>query len=124
MSPASVDVEALVREIRRRAAAIRASGDSTSTPLQPDAELAGDTSGPVRLRPELGYSSKPLVGGMITGAKRGTERLVHHVVQDALDQVNVRLVRMERLIEEQERRIDDLEKRIGPKATEPSPPAA
>ena len=44
-----------------------------------------------RLRPEVGYSSKPLVGPLITAAKRTAERLLHHVVQDGFDQIAVRM---------------------------------
>ena len=50
---------------------------------------------PLRLRPELGYSSKPVVGGPVTVAKRLAQRLTHHVVQDGLDQTMDALERTE-----------------------------
>ncbi|MCB9011013.1 MAG: class I SAM-dependent methyltransferase [Actinobacteria bacterium] len=73
-----IDVQQLVTDLRARA-------------RQGDGELAfgaleipaADGRPVVRFRPELGYSSKPVVGKAITGVKRTILRMVFHVF-DAL----------------------------------------
>ena len=61
------------------------------------AKLVTDVPVPVHLRPEMGYSSKPgPAGRLITSFKRMTEKMVHHVVEDALDRVSQRLTRTHR----------------------------
>ena len=45
----------------------------------------------IRLRHELGFSSKPVVGSVITGIKRIVGRLIHNVVQDGFDQASLGL---------------------------------
>jgi hypothetical protein len=68
---------------------------------------------PVHLRPELGYSSKAGVGKLITMMKRVSEKMVHHVVEDAFDRVSQRLTRIDVMLDQQERRITALEERLG-----------
>jgi methyl-accepting chemotaxis protein len=71
------------------------------------AEGGGASGAPVRLRPEIGYSSKPVVGAPITAVKRVAERLVHHVVQDAFDQTSLRLEHLARAVEDIEERAEE-----------------
>ena len=100
--PADVTTEALVREIREEASLLRA---ETAT-------LVTDVPVPVHLRPELGYSSKAGVGKLITMMKRVSEKMVHHVVEDAFDRVSQRLTRIDVMLDQQERRITALEERL------------
>ena len=98
------DVQALIQEIRAEAAALRAE----------TAKLVTDVPVPVHLRPELGYSSKRgIIGKAITLAKRVSEKMVHHVVEDAFDRVSQRLTRIDVMMDQQERRIAALEERLG-----------
>jgi glycosyltransferase involved in cell wall biosynthesis len=59
--------------------------------MAPRAVERPERPAPLRLRPELGFSSKALIGTPITAAKRTAERLLHHVMQNGLDQVAVHL---------------------------------
>jgi hypothetical protein len=102
-----------VADLQRRAAVNRERGlyDQTllSAPFDldplggPDDMLVAGL-GPIRLRPQLGYSSKPGIGRVITLTKQVSERLVHHVVQDGLDQAALRIEHLSRSIEDAERR--------------------
>lgn len=80
---------------------------------QAAADAVRDTPEPVVIHPELGYSSKLLIGWAITRWKRIGERRIHHVLEDAFAQVSERLIRLEVMLDEQERRITSLEDRIG-----------
>jgi polyhydroxyalkanoate synthesis regulator phasin len=110
---ATIDVGRLVADLQRRASVNRERGlyDQTllSAPFDldplggPDDMLVAGL-GPIRLRPQLGFSSKPGVGSAITLTKRVAERLVHHVVQDGLDQAALRIEHLSRSIEDAERR--------------------
>ena len=94
--------QAMIAQIRAEAAVLRA---QTSA-------LVTDVPVPVHLRPELGYSSKPGVGRIITAIKRVAEKLVHHVVEDAFDRVSRRLTRIDVMMDQQERRIAALEAKL------------
>lgn len=109
---AIIDVGRLVADLQRRAAVNRERGLYDATllsapfdldPLESDDMLVAGL-GPMRLRPDIGYSSKPVVGAPITLVKRVAERLVHHVVQDGLDQASHRIEHLARSIEDAERR--------------------
>jgi SAM-dependent methyltransferase len=82
----AIDVSGLVEDLRRSAAAARSNGmygdDVGAGPVEP-ADLPR-----VRFRPELGYSSKPVVGRPITGVKRTLLRLQHHVLDDLARQTD------------------------------------
>lgn len=65
-------------------------------PTSPPVAKELERPAPLRLNPARGYSSKALVGPLITAAKRTGERLLNHVVQDGLDQVTVHLERQMR----------------------------
>ena len=102
-APTPDDLE-LMQEIRGEAAVLRAE----------TAKLVTDVPVPVHLRPEMGYSSKPgPVGRLITAVKRATEKMVHHVVEDAFDRVDQRLTRIDVMLDQQQRRIEALEERLG-----------
>jgi len=75
-----VDVSALVGELRDRAAAMRASGGAGGGLEFGAVPMAGPDRPRVAFRPALGYSSKPVVGPVITGVKQGTLRMLFHVL--------------------------------------------
>lgn len=117
-----IDVDDLVADIRGRAAALRERGAYPQALLDLPFDLDADDddgtplAGPITLRPERGYSSKPIVGAPITGVKRVAERLVHHVVQDGLDQASIRIEHLARMLEDSERqsreRVEDLSRSV------------
>jgi hypothetical protein len=119
---AVIDVDALVADVRRRAAALRERGAYPADLLDAPFDLDGPDAGalpiasPITLRPDRGYSSKPVVGAPITAAKRVAEKLVHHVVQDGLDQAAIRIDQLSRSLEDAERhadeRLDDLSRSV------------
>jgi hypothetical protein len=103
-----VDLSRLPDELKERAERERASGgypdDLSGFELeQPDAvggSLAEGfdlrSGGPrVRFRPELGFSSKPVVGPPITLVKRFYLRLLHYVLDDLARQTDAAIVRLE-----------------------------
>ncbi len=117
-----IDVDLVVEDIRRRAAAMRERGAYPEHLLDAPFDLDGDDtlgpslSSPISLRPERGYSSKRVVGSGITAVKRVAEKLVHHVVQDGLDQAAIRIEHLSRALEDVERRteerLDDLSRSL------------
>jgi hypothetical protein len=99
----SPEDQALIEEIRTEASVLRSE----------TAKLVTDVPVPVHLRPEMGYSSKAGVGKLITMMKRVSEKMVHHVVEDAFDRVSQRLTRIDVMLDQQERRLEALEERLG-----------
>jgi len=92
--PPVIDVERLVDELRERLAAQRATGayaDDLSAILLD----VGPVGPQVRFRPELGFSSKPIVGPVITGVKQLQLRLLRHVLTDLADQTDAAIGRAE-----------------------------
>lgn len=83
----AVDVERLVEDLRARAARGRADGsygeDVGAGPLP----IASGRP-QVVFRPQLGYSSKPGVGKVITGVKQVQLRLLFHVMNDLARQTD------------------------------------
>ena len=109
-SPQIIDVERLVTELKERVARERAAGaygDDLSgvelevlPPMAPPMgsrqgfDLAG--GGPrVRFRPELGFSSKPIVGPVITLVKKFFLRLLFFVLDDLARQTDTAVTRLE-----------------------------
>ena len=103
-----IDVERLVEELqarleRERAAGVYAddlSGVALQKPQPVDAATplgpAYDADAPrVRFRPELGFSSKPVIGPVITLVKRVILRLLFHVMDDLARQTDAALGRVE-----------------------------
>jgi hypothetical protein len=132
----AIDPDRLVAELKKRAEKERAAGayadDLSDVELQ-ILPLAEDASGPrVRFRPELGFSSKPVIGPVITLVKRFLLRLQFYVFDDlarqadtAIADVEARLVaeiatreRLEGQLEGKVRELEDkirlLEARSGP----------
>jgi hypothetical protein len=78
-------------------------------------QTPGEDAGPrVRLRPELGFSSKPVIGPMITQVKRLVLRLQFHVLDDLARQTDAAITRLDRALaveiatrERLERELDD-----------------
>ena len=109
-SPQIIDVERLVTELKERVARERAAGaygdDLSGVELEvlppmapPDGIAAGfDLAGGgprVRFRPELGYSSKPVVGPVITLVKKFFLRLIFFVMDDMARQADTAITRLE-----------------------------
>jgi methyltransferase family protein len=59
--------------------------------------LAGVT-GRIRFRPELGFSSKPVVGPLVTGVKKLDLRLLAGVVDDLARQIDAAVTRLEAVL--------------------------
>ena len=86
------DVEQLVAELKERVERERAAGayadDLSGIELQLPPQVE-DASGPrVRFRPELGFSSKPVIGPVITLVKRLILRLQFYVLDDLARQAD------------------------------------
>jgi hypothetical protein len=99
-----VDLSRLPGELKERAERERAAGgypdDLSGVELDRPGSLAEgfdlQASGPrVRFRPELGFSSKPVVGPAITLVKRFYLRLLHYVFDDLARQTDAAIVRLE-----------------------------
>jgi hypothetical protein len=94
-----IDLDRLVAELRERVERKRRAGayaDDLSdiglqTPGQPEA-----TAGPrVRFRPELGFSSKAVIGPVITLVKRLILRLQFYVLDDLARQADAAIANVE-----------------------------
>jgi hypothetical protein len=99
-----VDLSPLPGELKERADRERAAGgypdDLSGVELDKPGSLAEgfdlQSGGPrVRFRPELGFSSKRVVGPPITLVKRFYLRLLHYVLDDLARQTNAAIVRLE-----------------------------
>jgi hypothetical protein len=101
------DAEKLVADLRKRVEEDRADGgyadadelaaielDVRPSVLGEGFDLAG-TTGRIRFRPELGFSSKPVVGPLITGVKKLNLRLLFYVLDDLARQVDAAVARLE-----------------------------
>jgi hypothetical protein len=107
-----IDVDELVADLKARADRERAEGgyadadelasleldvpppDSAGSMLAHGFDLGG-TSARVRFRPELGFSSKPVVGPLITGVKKLNLRLLFFVLDDLARQADAAITRLE-----------------------------
>ena len=86
-----IDVSRLVAELQERVARERAAGKygdgiadvplEVLPPLSRAFDLDGDASR-IRFRPELGFSSKPVIGPVITLVKKVLLRLLFFVLDD------------------------------------------
>jgi hypothetical protein len=106
-----IDVERLVEELKERVARERAAGTYAETlsgielemlPPEPSPQpvLAQrfdlGTPGPrIRFRPELGFSTKPVIGPVITLFKKFVLRLLFFVLDDLARQTDAALTRLE-----------------------------
>ena len=122
-----IDVEQLVAELKERTEKERAAGayadDLSSIELQTPPLAEAAASPRVRFRPELGFSSKPVIGPVITLVKRVLLRLQFYVFDDlarqadaAISDVEARLAAeiatRERLESEIEGKVRELEDKI------------
>jgi hypothetical protein len=114
------ELNQLVAELKERVDRERAAGayadDLSGIQLQTPAQAEG-TSGPrVQFRPELGFSSKPIIGPVITLIKRVLLRLQFYVFDDLARQADSAITDLEaRLAAEvatRERLEDELEEKI------------
>jgi hypothetical protein len=110
MADEPVDAETLVTDLNSRVEKDRADGGQAdvdelaalglevpppeSSMLAEGFDLAG-TTGRIRFRPELGFSSKRVVGPVITGVKRLNLRLLFYVLDDLARQVDAAVARLE-----------------------------
>jgi hypothetical protein len=123
----AINVEQLVAELEERVEKERAAGayaDDLSGVELHTLPQTQESSGPrVRFRPELGFSSKPVIGPVITLVKRLILRLQFYVLDDlarqadaAITNVEARLAAeiatRERLEGELEGKIRELERKI------------
>ncbi len=94
-----LNLEQLTAELKERVEKERAAGayadDLSELELRP-IPLTGGASGPrVRFRPELGFSSKPVVGPVITLVKRFILRLQFYVLDDLAKQADAAIADVE-----------------------------
>jgi hypothetical protein len=94
-----INVEQLTAELKERVERERAGGayadDLSDLELQ-TLPLAGGAPGPrVRFRPELGFSSKPVIGPVITLVKRLILRLQFYVLDDLARQADAAIADVE-----------------------------
>jgi hypothetical protein len=102
------DVDELVSDLKARADQERAEGRYADADMLAALPLdaagkgvlvqgfdIGGTSPRVRFRPELGFSSKPVVGPVITGVKKLNLRLLHFVLDDLARQTDAAVTRLE-----------------------------
>jgi hypothetical protein len=93
------DVEQFTAELKDRVERERAAGaygDDLSDVELETLPLAEDASGPrVRFRPELGFSSKPVIGPVITLVKRLLLRLQFYVFDDLARQADTAIADVE-----------------------------
>jgi hypothetical protein len=123
----AIDIDQLVAELRRRVGRERAAGayvdDLSGFGLQTSPQAKDPVSPRVRFRPELGFSSKPVIGPVITLVKRLILRLQFYVLDDlarqadaAIASVEARLAAeiatRERLVSEMEGKVRELEGKI------------
>ncbi len=106
-----IDVERLVEQLKERVARERAAGTYADTlsgielemlPPEPSPEPALaqrfdlGTPGPrIRFRPELGFSTKPVIGPVITLFKKFVLRLLFFVLDDLARQTDAAVTRLE-----------------------------
>ena len=99
------DSTRLLEELKARAERERESGayandlsdvqlDRPGSPVVDGFDLGGDAPR-VRFRPELGFSSKPVVGPAITLVKRFYLRLLLHVFDDLARQADTAIAKVE-----------------------------
>jgi hypothetical protein len=94
-----IDIERLVAELRERVDEERAAGayvdDLSGVGLQTLPQAQEATGPRVRFRPELGFSSKPVIGPVITLVKRLLLRLQFYVFDDLARQADTAIADVE-----------------------------
>jgi hypothetical protein len=93
------DLEQLVAELRERVESQRAAGayadDLSGIELYIPSHARSDSGPRVRFRPELGFSSKPVIGPVITLVKRLLLRLQFYVFDDLARQADTAIADVE-----------------------------
>jgi hypothetical protein len=93
------DVEHIAAALKERVERERAAGAYADDLSGFELQTPGEDAGPrVRLRPELGFSSKPVIGPVITQVKRLVLRLQFHVLDDLARQTDAAITRLERAL--------------------------
>jgi hypothetical protein len=117
-------VERVVADLKDRVDGARAAGEyaddlsgvELQKPEQPMPIVRGldlQGAGPrVRFRPELGFSSKPVIGPVITLVKRTLLRLQLHVFEDLAQQADAAITRVETAIAVEAATRERLEDRV------------
>src|SRR5262245_37393673 len=108
MTERPFDADELVADLKGRADRERAGGGYSDADELAAIELdvpdpgdlaqgfdLGGASARVRFRPELGFSSKPVVGPLITGVKKLNLRLLYFVLDDLARQADAAITRLE-----------------------------
>jgi hypothetical protein len=94
-----IDIDQLVAELKGRVETERAAGayedDLSEFELEPPAPMEYASGQRVRYRPELGFSSKPVVGPVITLIKRFVLRLQFYVLDDLARQADAAITDLE-----------------------------
>lgn len=112
-----IDVDQLMRDLKRRVAARRAAGEIDpkvlDLPFRPGSgeEPPGRVARRVVLRPQVAYSTKRGVGPLITRAKRVLVSLLYHFLNDVVDQINVVTRELGEALSAEERAREGLEVR-------------
>jgi hypothetical protein len=104
----TIDVEKIVADARERVARERAEGlwedadelarlalDVPAPGAFSDGFDLGGVGARIRFRPELGFSSKPVIGRPITAVKRLNLRMLHYVLDDLARQADAAVRRLE-----------------------------
>jgi hypothetical protein len=94
-----IDIDQLVAELKGRVETERAAGayadDLSEFELQPPGPTGQASGARVRFRPELGFSSKPVIGPVITLLKRLILRMQFYVLDDLARQADAAITDLE-----------------------------
>jgi hypothetical protein len=94
-----IDIDQLVAELKGRVETERAAGayadDLSEFELQPPGPTEQASGARVRFRPELGFSSKPVIGPVITLVKRLVLRMQFYVLDDLARQADAAIANVE-----------------------------
>jgi hypothetical protein len=94
-----IDIDQLVTELKGRVETERAAGayadDLSEFELQPPGPTEQASGARVQFRPELGFSSKPVIGPVITLVKRLIFRLQFYVLDDLARQADAAITNVE-----------------------------
>jgi hypothetical protein len=94
-----LDVDQLVAELKGRVEKERAAGayadDLSGIGLEVPSQTVEASTPRVRFRPELGFSSKPVIGPVITLVKRVLLRLQFYVLDDLARQADAAIASVE-----------------------------
>jgi hypothetical protein len=94
-----IDIDQLVAELKERVETERAAGayadDLSEFELKAPRQAEGASGPRVRFRPELGFSSKPVIGPVITLVKRLILRLQFYVLDDLARQADAAIASVE-----------------------------